>query len=145
MRRLVAGCAALFALAALAGAARSLALADDSAAKNMTATPVYTCPMHPQIQSNQPAACPICGMALKLKTAGQAPSATPGSATSMHINHSQQDAMSMNGCMECMRMQGMGGTNMQGMSGMAPAAPPAGGKVVAPASMRMGGGRGCGC
>jgi len=32
-------------------------------------TPVeYTCPMHPQIVSNRPGSCPICGMALEPKT-----------------------------------------------------------------------------
>ena len=30
--------------------------------------PIYTCPMHPQIQQDHPGACPICGMALELKT-----------------------------------------------------------------------------
>ena len=29
---------------------------------------IYTCPMHPQIQQNHPGNCPICGMALELKT-----------------------------------------------------------------------------
>ena len=28
----------------------------------------YTCPMHPQIVRDQPGACPICGMALELRT-----------------------------------------------------------------------------
>ena len=30
---------------------------------------VYTCPMHPEVQQNQPGDCPKCGMALELKTA----------------------------------------------------------------------------
>ena len=29
---------------------------------------IYTCPMHPQIERDQPGNCPICGMALELKT-----------------------------------------------------------------------------
>src|ERR1700674_4353537 len=29
----------------------------------------YTCPMHPQIIRDRPGACPICGMALELRTA----------------------------------------------------------------------------
>ena len=29
---------------------------------------IYTCPMHPQIQQDHPGNCPICGMALELKT-----------------------------------------------------------------------------
>jgi Cu+-exporting ATPase len=31
---------------------------------------IYTCPMHPQIERDHPGDCPICGMALELKTAG---------------------------------------------------------------------------
>ena len=30
---------------------------------------IYTCPMHPQIEQDHPGNCPICGMALELKTA----------------------------------------------------------------------------
>lgn len=30
--------------------------------------PIYTCPMHPQIEQDQPGNCPICGMALEPKT-----------------------------------------------------------------------------
>jgi len=29
---------------------------------------LYTCPMHPEIESDKPGACPICGMALEPKT-----------------------------------------------------------------------------
>jgi len=32
---------------------------------------VYTCPMHPQIKSDKPGKCPICGMTLKKKEGGQ--------------------------------------------------------------------------
>ena len=31
--------------------------------------PIYTCPMHPQVEQDHPGACPICGMALELKVA----------------------------------------------------------------------------
>ncbi len=31
--------------------------------------PIYTCPMHPEIQQTHPGACPKCGMTLELKTA----------------------------------------------------------------------------
>ncbi len=34
----------------------------------ITASQVYTCPMHPQIVSDHPGQCPICGMDLVLKT-----------------------------------------------------------------------------
>ena len=33
-------------------------------------TVIYTCPMHPQIHSNQPGKCPICGMTLVSKEGG---------------------------------------------------------------------------
>jgi Cu(I)/Ag(I) efflux system membrane fusion protein len=35
---------------------------------NITQSQVYTCPMHPQIISDHPGQCPICGMDLVLKT-----------------------------------------------------------------------------
>jgi P-type Cu+ transporter len=31
---------------------------------------IYTCPMHPQIEQDQPGSCPICGMTLEPKTIG---------------------------------------------------------------------------
>lgn len=34
--------------------------------------PIYTCPMHPQIQQSTPGDCPICGMALERKGGGEA-------------------------------------------------------------------------
>jgi Cu+-exporting ATPase len=30
--------------------------------------PIYTCPMHPEVQQDHPGNCPICGMTLELKT-----------------------------------------------------------------------------
>jgi len=36
-----------------------------------TGTAIYTCPMHPQVQSDKPGKCPICGMMLKKKESGQ--------------------------------------------------------------------------
>lgn len=34
---------------------------------------IYTCPMHPEVQRDHPGDCPICGMALELKTATAGP------------------------------------------------------------------------
>ena len=34
-------------------------------------TAIYTCPKHPQIKSDKPGKCPICGMTLKKKESGQ--------------------------------------------------------------------------
>ncbi len=31
--------------------------------------PIYTCPMHPEVQQDHPGSCPKCGMTLELKTA----------------------------------------------------------------------------
>jgi P-type Cu+ transporter len=33
-----------------------------------TAKPIYTCPMHPEVQMEHPGECPKCGMTLELKT-----------------------------------------------------------------------------
>ncbi len=41
----------------------SIAKAESSAAE-----PIYTCPMHPEVQQSRPGECPKCGMTLELKT-----------------------------------------------------------------------------
>jgi Cu+-exporting ATPase len=41
----------------------SIAKTEPSAAE-----PIYTCPMHPEVQQSRPGECPKCGMALELKT-----------------------------------------------------------------------------
>ncbi len=35
---------------------------------NHVATSVYTCPMHPEVVSDQPGKCPTCGMDLEPKS-----------------------------------------------------------------------------
>jgi hypothetical protein len=41
---------------------------------------VYTCPMHPEVVSDKPGACPQCGMALEAKATPRVPvEAGPGS------------------------------------------------------------------
>jgi len=32
------------------------------------ATPIYTCPMHPEVRQDHPGNCPKCGMTLELRT-----------------------------------------------------------------------------
>jgi Cu+-exporting ATPase len=41
----------------------------NSAEQELHPGAIYTCPMHPEIERKQPGDCPICGMALELKTA----------------------------------------------------------------------------
>lgn len=36
--------------------------------KGSTTNPIYTCPMHPEVEEDKPGACPKCGMALELKS-----------------------------------------------------------------------------
>ena len=46
-----------------------------AAAPKASATVIYTCPMHPEVQQDHPGDCPKCGMTLELKTGGAADSA----------------------------------------------------------------------
>jgi hypothetical protein len=41
--------------------------ATDARAERPDAGVVYTCPMHPEVQSNAPGRCPKCGMTLVVK------------------------------------------------------------------------------
>src|ERR1700691_2464589 len=49
--------------AAAEDAGRAAAKIDSSGAK-----PIYTCPMHPEVQQDHPGNCPKCGMTLELRT-----------------------------------------------------------------------------
>ena len=80
---------------------------DKSTNATTVATEVYTCPMHPQIQWSQPATCPLCGMALKLKTPAQQPIPSGSGSQPTVADHGHHDPMEMGGCMECMRMNGV--------------------------------------
>ena len=41
---------------------------DRSMAKVESSAPLYTCPMHPEVQQDHPGNCPKCGMTLEPKT-----------------------------------------------------------------------------
>lgn len=44
--------------------------------------PIYTCPMHPEVQQDHPGNCPKCGMTLELKTV----TASPGLTENAELN-----------------------------------------------------------
>jgi len=50
------------------GAHRTPASNEHSPAQEFRPGAIYTCPMHPEIERDQPGDCPVCGMALELKT-----------------------------------------------------------------------------
>lgn len=72
----------VLALAGAAVGAGFVALRDGQAARRAKspARPTYLCPMHPQIVSDRPGTCPICGMSLVKVQAGSAPA--PASSSS---------------------------------------------------------------
>src|SRR3984957_5812094 len=41
--------------------------------ESSVATPIYTCPMHPEVQQDHPGNCPKCGMTLERKTVTAGP------------------------------------------------------------------------
>lgn len=43
-------------------------LARDVSSKETGGSPVYTCPMHPEVLQNEPGRCPKCGMELEPNT-----------------------------------------------------------------------------
>lgn len=62
----------------------SLTGASPEHAHQHDATPIYVCPMHPQIQSDQPGSCPICGMNLVPRQTDAAASSPTGTKTDAH-------------------------------------------------------------
>jgi Cu(I)/Ag(I) efflux system membrane fusion protein len=64
---------------------------DHAAAPPGSEASYYTCPMHPSVRSDRPAACPICGMALVRRSSGPAPeSADAGDLGPVTLSPSQQ-------------------------------------------------------
>lgn len=62
---LLAVVAGLFIVAACNGTAKNTQQTTETASHQKV---IYTCTMHPQVISNKPGNCPICGMALVPKT-----------------------------------------------------------------------------
>lgn len=157
---------ALAAVAALVAGSHLLRAADPASPPTKPAAErfIYTCPMHPRVQSAKPGACPACHMALVAKKVAAA--STPGTASplmaadgmtaagepapdhaSMKMDAAGTPSNGMN--MPGMKGAGMGNCPMggcaMGVGNMSAAAPaPAGGKVV-PAMPMVGFGGGCGC
>ena len=71
--------------------------APDDKEKQETANATdWTCPMHPEIQQNQPGTCPKCGMNLiPANDSMQDPAAGNHHEMSMPMEHMEQDTMSM--------------------------------------------------
>lgn len=123
--------------------------------RKAAAPPLYTCPMHPQVQWTKPTDCPICGMKLKLK---QAKAGAAKRAPAADDEHAGMD-MDETGDMPGMDMRDdMGGmddmmccpgcmSGMGGMSGMKGKQAPAASRKASGGSMRGRGmaGMGCGC
>jgi Cu(I)/Ag(I) efflux system membrane fusion protein len=65
--------------AAPPAAAPSAGAEPSSAAEPSASAPTYTCPMHPQVRSDKPGRCPICGMELVPRPATRA-ATTPAAA-----------------------------------------------------------------
>jgi hypothetical protein len=155
---------ALVTATTLAAGHRLLHAADTapSATKPAADTVIYTCPMHPRVQSAKPGTCPQCHMALVAKkVTGAAPAkasqstaadSMAGAATSTP-DHAGMKMSGSGSDMNGMDMKGMSGAGMgncpmggcpMGMSNM-PTAMSKAAKVPVPAIPVASGGGGCGC
>lgn len=97
-------------------AVRTVASKVAGPAKAAAKTPLYTCPMHPQVQWPKPTDCPLCGMQLKLKQPKTAAitrnsTASPNHAA-MHLDETASESEAMKD------MPGMGDGEMGAMDDM---------------------------
>lgn len=132
----------------------------NASAKAVASPPLYTCPMHPQVQWTKPTDCPLCGMQLKLKRT-QANAATRGSSVSpdhaaMQMDETTSESEAMNdmprmgdaqmGGMDDMMMCPGCMMNMDGQFGMGRGEQaPAASQKASGGAMRGMAGMGCGC
>jgi hypothetical protein len=133
-------------------AVHTLAAKVTRAQKAPASGPVYTCPMHPQVQWTKPTDCPICGMKLKLKPAKADATRRAPAASDEHAGMNMDEMSDMPG----MEQEAMGGMddvqmcpgckmNMGGMSGMNGKHVPTASQKASRGSMGAVAGIGCGC
>src|SRR5487761_1181493 len=126
-------------------AVRTVAAKVKEADQRTAKSPIYTCPMHPQVQWTKPTDCPLCGMKLKLKqTMAEAKKRDRAADEHARMNMGEMsdtpgtDRDEMGGMDEMMMcpscMMNMGGMKMNGGTA-APASPKAGGAMGAMAGM----------
>ncbi|HEX5443745.1 MAG TPA: heavy metal-binding domain-containing protein [Pirellulales bacterium] len=137
-------------------AARTRVVEVSAAKRSAAKKPLYTCPMHPQIQWTGPVDCPICGMKLKLKQANGAGNGKAPMNADEHADMRGMDDQNM-GDVQGMDDQSMGGMDdmmccpgcmgMGGMPGMkrGNGSPKASRKASGGRSMSGMAGLGCGC
>ena len=122
---------------------RTVAARAKAADKAPTEKPIYTCPMHTEVQLTKPTDCPMCCMKLKPKQmkADAVKQVPADEHAGMDMDDTHPDEMSgmddMMMCPGCMM-------NMGGMSKMNGKQPRAAGQKALGGSMRMAG-MGCGC
>lgn len=131
-------------------AAPAMVLAADAARSASTQSgqqkPIYTCPMHPQIQWTRPDKCPICEMKLVAKGGAEQGVSEPAGMQMDHQDmqpgHGGTGSMMMGCGSMCMEMMGMGGMNGHAMQA-APAGASA--KPMTRSYQTRRSSRGCGC